>query len=444
MKNNRYIILISVRVLLICLNCFAVFWLISLGNRPVTLILAIITVVIQVIGLVRFHTKAIEGLANYLQYLQQNDTVPKAAVEKVFHGLSMNLNMIHSYLQQSRIREEQQYQFIQAILKQVETGIVVFNTEGKIEIFNQAAKEILGIEGAENITDITAVYPVLKNSFTPDQRTSSPVKIRTRGREYALAFKHTKMKVAEKTLTIISFQNIFSELEESELDAWRKLLRIQRHEIINTITPVTTLTTAIKRLLNRSKSAEGATLSGSQLEDAVKSIDVIEERSLGLIGFIERVKTLTEKPELKKTDFRVFDLAGNLALLFADILKEKKIVFETEVKPVDLEINADENLVEQVLINLIKNAIESIDHDHGTVRLEASSLSKTQVSVKITDNGKGIDKNTMENIFIPSFTTKENGSGIGLSITRHIVQMHNGHIFVRSTPGEGTTFEIIL
>jgi signal transduction histidine kinase len=240
-------------------------------------------------------------------------------------------------------------------------------------------------------------------------------------------------------------QNIKAELEAKELDAWRKLIRIQRHEIINSLTPITTLTTAIKRRFTRGdKRKKLQEITDEHVDDILKSIDVIEERSRGLIEFMERFKGLTDIPGIRTDSFRLNRIITDLAVLFSREINASGIRFITEVVPADMMIRGDEKLLTQVMINLVKNSIEAIRRPGGHIRIRAFINSLNQRVIQVMDNGSGIDESALEIIFVPSYTTKEQGSGIGLSITRQIVQLHKGTIHVRSVPESETVFEITL
>jgi two-component system nitrogen regulation sensor histidine kinase NtrY len=253
------------------------------------------------------------------------------------------------------------------------------------------------------------------------------------------------LRFDNRVIQLISFQNIKPELEAGEIDAWRKLIRIQRHEIINSITPITTLTTAIKRRFKNGEERRSLQeITDEFIEDALNSVEVIEERSHGLIDFMERFKSLTDVTRLKTGLFRMQKLVDHIAILFSREMNAGNIHMKADVTPGNLTLNADEKLLEQVLINLVKNSMEAIQHPGGEIFIKAFRNSQNACVIQVIDNGPGIEKTALESIFVPSYSTKENGSGIGLSITRQIVQLHNGTIEVRSTPGVETVVEIIL
>jgi len=260
-----------------------------------------------------------------------------------------------------------------------------------------------------------------------------------------LAVKTGLLRFNQEAVSLISFQNIVPELEAGELDAWRKLIRIQRHEIVNSITPVTTLTTAIRRRLkkdNKRKSLHEIT--NEDIDDIADSVETIEERGRGLIDFVERFKSLTNIPELKITTFGIKRVTDRLMVLFSKELAERKIMLKAELDAENIMITADEQLLEQVLINMIKNSLDAICEPGGEITIKVFRSTENNIIIQVIDNGTGIGPEAMESVFVPSFTTKEQGTGIGLSLCRQIIQLHGGTIKASSVPGTLTVLEISL
>jgi nitrogen fixation/metabolism regulation signal transduction histidine kinase len=399
--------------------------------------------------MIRYHYRILGDLANFLVFLNEDDSTlsfSEKEVERNFKGLAKNLESLNLKLNTIRLKQEQQYHYLQAIVKQVDTGIITFDRDGKIDLFNQAAKDILEIHTKQNICDVKTLYPELSDFLEPGaQSMNSPIKIRANGTEKILSIKWAALKMDDRIINLVSFQNIRAELEAEELNAWRKLIRIQRHEIINSVTPITTLTTAVKRIFKTGNDRKSIReISDDQINDALKSVEVIEDRSLGLIDFVERFRSLTDIPVLKREWFRLENFFERLFLLFKSDLDHKKAIFRINLMPGDLSVFADEKLLEQVMINLIKNSLEAIHQPHSEISVSARRTLPDKILIQVKDGGTGMDANTLENIFIPAFTTKESGSGIGLSITRQIIQMHKGLIEVHSAPGAGTVFEITI
>jgi signal transduction histidine kinase len=243
----------------------------------------------------------------------------------------------------------------------------------------------------------------------------------------------------------VSLQNIRGELEETEIEAWRKLIRVLTHEIMNSITPISSLASTVNDLVRRPPSAtEGTGSSEPETRiDVIQALETIQKRSEGLLHFVDAYRNLTLIPRPKFRLIRLDELLGRVRRLMDASIREHGIGFEIRVEPETLEIAADPELLEQVLINLLVNARQAVEGRPGariavTARLDA----RGRVLIQVTDNGPGIAPENLEQIFVPFFSTKENGSGIGLSLSRQIMRLHDGTISVHSKPGEDTVFTL--
>ncbi len=254
----------------------------------------------------------------------------------------------------------------------------------------------------------------------------------------------TRFILQNEPLTLISVQNIQSELDEKELEAWQNLIRVLTHEIMNSITPIASLASTANRLLgNASTDLEKYPEIRESFRDVSQAITTIESRSQGLLKFVESYRKLTRipKPEFEIVPIR--ELFNRVVPLMQAKFDERGIRFTQSIEPETLEITADLNLVEQVLINLLQNALDwAGTKPNGEAILSAGMGNAGRPIVQIIDNGPGIQKEALEKIFIPFFTTKPDGSGIGLSLSRQIMQLHHGSISVTSEPGRNTVFTL--
>jgi signal transduction histidine kinase len=258
-----------------------------------------------------------------------------------------------------------------------------------------------------------------------------------------LSIRATQIKIGQRNITLVSFQDIRTELDRKEIESWQKLIRILRHEILNSITPITTLTVAIqRRLKEKSEMKSIGEISEESLADVLHSTEVIQERSKGLLNFIQKYRSLSQLPVPEIETHEVKQIFAQVSLLFQEEFVEKNIHFSSVIEPVDMTIPVDNRLFEQVLINLIKNAIEATGNGGG-IRLEAALKSGIN-EIKVLNKGAPIAEEDLKNIFIPFFTTRKEGSGIGLSLSKQIVQLHGGTISAWSKAGEDTCFTIEL
>jgi nitrogen fixation/metabolism regulation signal transduction histidine kinase len=445
MKTNRYYFTIIIRIILITLNCFILIWFFTETSRPATTLFFLLLLIIQAASLIIYLNRINRDLANFLIYLQENDTslvFSRNRVERNFKNIMTSLNEINQKIHEARLSREEKHQYLKAVVDHLDTGIFSFNRNGKIELVNKAALAIFGLRTFSEVEMLYRKYPPIAELINnPSVYSDSPVKIHSGGKTLDLSIKTKELKIGNEKFKIVSCQNIKPELEERELESWKKFIRVLRHEIMNSITPITTLTLAIKRCFSgNDKQKMPDEITGSDIEVALSAVEVIEERSKGLINFVEKFKSITDLPKPINRVFPISEMFEKIRVLFQSVLYEKKI--QLIIKPNGCLVRADEQLIEQVMINLLKNAVEAINSD-GEIVLEAFGKGNTTF-IRVIDSGQGIEPENLENIFVPSFSTKENGLGVGLSISRQIIQLHHGQISVESQPGFGSTFEIRL
>ena len=247
------------------------------------------------------------------------------------------------------------------------------------------------------------------------------------------------MRSDEKLYKLIAFQNVSEALDETESKAWSKLLNVMTHEIMNSVAPISSLADTLK---NRLQSPEIAnSIESSELEDLELGIDTIKRRSEGLLKFTESYRSLNKITKLDRDKVLVRNLFENLNSLMRPTLEKKNIELEIIMRDPTLAVEADINLLEQVMINLLVNAIEAVkDRDEPRITLSAEVQNNSKTLIKITDNGLGMPPELLDKIFIPFFSTKKTGSGIGLSLCKQIMLLHKGNIQVQSTEGKGSSF----
>ena len=322
-------------------------------------------------------------------------------------------------------------------------GLMVFKEDGSIEIFNGAARKLLKVNRAEKLSDLKEVSETLVHIFE---------KLKSGGRELVrlkigeelvqLSVYAIELNLRGENVKLISLQNIQSELEEKEMEAWQNLVRVLTHEIMNSVTPISSLAGIVEEELKpHVNQDDAAPLSKDQLADIHLSLQTISKRSEGLIHFVKEFRSLTAIPKPRPAQIDVRCLFDELTILHKRDLADRDIQLITSVYPEDLTLSADKNMIEQVMINLLRNAIQSFEEQpEKKIEIKAFVNEKSRPVISIKDNGTGIDPEAMEKIFIPFFTTKKTGSGIGLSLSRQIMRQHQGTLTVKSTVGKGTEF----
>ncbi len=332
-------------------------------------------------------------------------------------------------------------QFFKNIVQHVGIGILTFNKEGAIQTMNTTAKRLLRVDKVEKLDDLREVDNSLVDSF---------LKLKTGGRELLrlkmgdetlyLSLYAIELTLRGEVMKLISMSNIQSELEEKEMEAWQNLVRVLTHEIMNSVTPISSLAGMVEGELEEKLNKSDLILKKEEAEDMYLSIQTIGKRSAGLIKFVKEFRNLTHVPKPNITEVIVKDLLDEMAMLHKKELADHGIAISVDLSSHGLLIQADKTMIEQVLINLIKNAIQAFDAQlEKKIQLSAYD-NEGHVIISVKDNGNGIDADALERIFVPFFTTKKTGSGIGLSLSRQIMRQHGGQITVKSKLGEGTEF----
>lgn len=343
---------------------------------------------------------------------------------------------------QARRERDSDYQFFRNIVQYVGIGLLTFKKDGAVQIINSAARKLLRVNQIQNIRELNDASPTLVESFQ---------KLKTGGRELIrlkigddtvqLSVFAIELTLRGEEIKLISMSNIQSELEEKEMEAWQNLVRVLTHEIMNSVTPISSLAGTVEEELQKQLHHAAYTLTKEELEDMHLSLQTISRRSEGLIRFVKEFRNLTQVPQPQLLEIAIQPLLDEMAILHKKELSDRGIEIIIKTDPPQLTALADKNMIEQVLINLIKNSIQAFDEQADKkIELTAYTSEKGRPIIRIRDNGPGIDPEAMEKIFIPFFSTKKTGSGIGLSLSRQIMRVHEGRISVKSTLGEGTEF----
>lgn len=400
----------------------------------------------QVKLLIEYLDRSHHSIATFLDSIQFDDlsySFKTRSDDPIVVRLHQELNEALLKLRSARSEKNSEFLFYRNIVMHVGIGLIVFRESGKIEIYNSAARKLLKVSRPEFLRDLNEVSEQLVLVFE---------KLRTGGRELLrvqvgdefvqLSIYAIELTLRGENVKLVSLQNIQNELDEKEMEAWQNLVRVLTHEIMNSVTPISSLAGIVEEEIKPHTAEEnGIALTRDQLSDIHLSLQTISKRSEGLIQFVKEFRSLTSVPKPKPATIVVRELLDELVMLHRKEISEKNIEVRISVYPEDLTLVADKNMIEQVLINLLKNAIQAFDdQEEKRIELRAYLNEKSRTIISIADNGSGIDPEALEKIFIPFFTTKKNGSGIGLSLSRQIMRQHQGSLTVKSTVGKGTEF----
>lgn len=417
-------------------------WLLNKGNNyPLALIagLLALTVIISLFGVINSTNKK---LADFLLNIKYDD------FEAHYPGykdpseaqLSQAFNLITNKFRDIRSQKEAQFHYLNNIVEHVDTGLICFDEEGNTLMMNPALKRLLHKSYVPNLRSLEKLDVNLfltLNRLGGGQK--AIVKMNAGQETLNLNIRKSIMSIGNQAYNLFAIQNIRSELDAHEISAWQKLIRILTHEIINSVTPVASLASTLDHMLREKRDFEVETRQEFQL-----AIQTIQKRSESLIDFTRKFRSLATIPSPHFAEINLGDLVQRCYILISPITQEKSIIFHKSIPPQSLLVQADEGLLEQALINLLVNAVEALEGiPKGEITL-ATGKNKMGSYISVRDNGSGIPPELIDQIFVPFFTTKSNGSGIGLSLSRQIVLMHGGNIVVHSSPETGTEFVISL
>jgi len=309
-------------------------------------------------------------------------------------------------------------------------------------LMNDAAKDLLKKPFIDSIAGLTKIDKNLSKLILRLQSGQKELyTLNVDGEVLPLSIIVKELKLENQPLKLVAFQNIKHELEENELASWQKLIKVLTHEIKNSAIPISTLSSVISQMI---MDDQGALKDISQLEqddadDLKNGLTTVEKRSKGLVKFVESYSKLSKLPEPELKPVEVNEILTSIENLMKDEFSQKGIAFKSSYDS-NLTISADQEMIEQVLINLVKNAIHACETvEHPAVALQATKIGSDTI-ISVSDNGIGISRETQEDIFVPFFTTKQDGSGIGLSLSRQIMKAHNGSISLKSEEGKGSVF----
>jgi nitrogen fixation/metabolism regulation signal transduction histidine kinase len=392
--------------------------------------------------------KLIEGTVttssfSSIRFDEVTQTFKNTANDQASHHFCHHLNDSLNKVKNSRKEKDSEYHFFKNIVQHVGIGILTFDEQGAIQIMNSAAKKLLRITKADRLDDLEEVDASLVEVMK---------KLRTGGRELLqlkmgdesvqLSIFAIELTLKGETMKLISMSNIQSELEEKEMEAWQNLVRVLTHEIMNSVTPISSLAGVVEAELESKIKHPEIQFDREEMSDMHLSLQTISKRSEGLIRFVKEFRNLTHVPKPKISTVVVKDLLEEMAMLHKKELADNSVTIAISVYPEDMKLEADKTMIEQVLINLIKNAIQAFDQTtEKSIRLIAF-INDGKPVITVKDNGTGIEPEALEKIFIPFFSTKKTGSGIGLSLSRQIMRQHGGQITVKSKLGEGTEFSL--
>ncbi|HOI87494.1 MAG TPA: ATP-binding protein [Lentimicrobium sp.] len=449
MGFRKFRLYIVTRVLLITANLLILVLLITREHQEVAAAITALIAILQIGSLIHYIERTNRKLTQFLESIRHSDfstTFHDKNLGRSFEGLNRAFNEVIAQFRKNRAEKEEHYNYLLTVVQHVSIGIIAFRKDGKVDIFNNAVKRLLKLTNLKDIHDLSGISdtlpPALLSLKAGDRRL---LKLVVDDELLQLSVYATEFRMRGEEFLLVSLQNISTELEEKEIESWQNLIRVLTHEIMNSITPITSLANTVKEMLI-SETGENVSLNHLDDEDAgniSQALKTISNRSQGLLNFVETYRNLTRIP---RPNFRYFAVKEMFERAHS-LLKPKMDHFQIEctprIFPAELMVTADPDLIDQVIINLMLNAIDAVkEKDNPKISVTAAINSNGRVSIEFADNGYGIKPDILDKIFMPFFTSKQEGSGIGLSLSRQIMHLHKGAISVKSSPESGTIFTL--
>ncbi|WKN32646.1 ATP-binding protein [Porifericola rhodea] len=439
---------IIIRVLLLLASLTALAYIFGRVELFFNHIILIVIIGVQIYELTYYVQRTNREIAKLLLSIKNSDfTINFSPRKNDRHFKELNAacrEIIEAY-KQVRIEKEAQFAYLKLIVKYINVGIISLKDEDEIVLMNQPALDILQTDSFHYWRNLKHSHPgFVQEVELLKENESRLIEVKVNGKIKRLSAHLSSAILLGESYRILTFQDIEQEINQSELDAWHKLIRILTHEIMNSVTPISSLTETMLMLLYHK---EGILKSSNQLndelvEDLAFSLRTIQKRSDGLLGFVEDYRKLSRIPLPQKEILMVEEILESTTQLMRAELKKNNIELSIHIAKEGLVLNADRKQLEQILINLISNSIQAMANNPAP-KLELSAYEEGgQLLIIVKDNGTGISEDKLNQIFIPFFSTKAQGSGIGLSLSRNMMSQHGGKIQVNSVPGQSTSFSL--
>ncbi len=443
---NNFRFQVLYRVVLLGLLVVAFTWLLQ-SAKYVSATLTFSLGVYTLFSLFFYVENTNRKLARFIDAIRYNDFIigfdADNKLGRSFTELNHSIKEVLDAFRVTRQENEETLQFLDILVKNVQVGILTYDENENVGLINTLARRLLAVEEINNLSELSAS----DNKFYQHLRSlpAGANSLYRKTEQLHLAIHTTRIRIRNKDLTLVSIQNIRSELQQNELEAWQNLTKVLRHEIMNSVTPISSLVSTLKEMFEEELSEDdNQPLSKELIGDVNEALQAIENRSHALKNFVNAYRDFTQIPKPVLKSVAMATLFDRIEHLMQAEVKASGCVFKKESDEA-IFLTIDEELVEMVLINLLKNAMEAVrGHVHPTITLRGYRTRDLRCVIEVEDNGPGIIPEALDKIFIPFYTTKQGGSGIGLSLSRQIINMHGGTLTVDTLVGIKTVFKITL
>jgi two-component system nitrogen regulation sensor histidine kinase NtrY len=419
-------------------------------NLFFTILVLFLLLLVQVWDFWRYQSSLIRETKKFLEAARFGDFSTRfelAAKGGVFADLEEEFTLLLGQLKKAKVNQDNQEELLEQILKNINLGIIGINGKKEIFLINEKAQEILDIPPFQKWERLSDRIPELKTLIGDFGFTGRKLwQHHSEGKKTELYIDLQHIILKDETFHLLSISNLFQEVEEKEIAAWHKLIRILAHEVMNSVTPVVSLSETVSSMLlsEHGVAKKLSDLEEQDLEDIREACTTIVRRSKGMLNFVEEYRKLTQLPAPTKEVVSIKTLFEDCITLMQSSAKKQNCLIRYELGQSRLAIHADKKMIEQVLVNLVKNALAAIAKEVDGEIVLSAKLSDQGVIMKVQDNGEGIEEDLLNQIFVPFFSTRKNGSGIGLSLSKNIMKMHEGDLKVQSQEGLGTSFLMLF
>ncbi len=430
------------RVLLLAATLFLMVYLLVAHEMVLSPIVLLALAGLQTYRLIQLAETSNRELCRFLDAIEVSDLSQGFSPRHgdcLFPELAASFTRVFECLSEMKMETEASYRYLHAIVRHLRVGILAFTSEGHVRLANHAVLQLLNLGRLQMLDDVATVCPELREKLESMQPgTGEVVRISVHSEMIQLSIRSVSLRLRREQLMLVSLQNISIELNEKELDAWQNLIRVLTHEIKNSLTPIASLASSVEEILPLDQlENDGTPTAGA--DEVRKALRTIRKRSEGLQSFVDSYRDLTHIPSPEVLTFPIAELIDRVATLMAPRFEERSIGWSSTIAPTGLTIQADPRMIEQVLINLILNSIEAVRSTaRPEISLHASTEARGRPVLSILDNGQGIVPEAIDKIFIPFFSTRKGGTGIGLSLSRQIMRLHRGDLVASSEPGQMT------
>ncbi len=406
----------------------------------------LIILVLQTYFLIQYINQTNRKIAYFFDAIKNEDFTlrfPEKLSVKSLEELNHSLNMLNAMIQDIHLKKQAQEQYYQEIIKQADIGILTFNKKGHILFANRKIEELFDYTPLNHIKQLSQVDAKLYALFAelkPFER--KLIQLTNEREKQQIALKSTTTTMNNEELILVVAQDIHQELDEKETDSWVRLIRVLTHEIMNTITPITSISESVLKYYQTNKGLIPLEeFTEDHIKNTAKGLEVIKEQGGDLMEFVQSYRSFLSLPKPDKSLVSATKLLDKIKILMSQENQNHHISFDIDIKPNDLELFIDEKQISQILINLTKNAFQSLDdQEGGAIKIMAGISRDNKKYISVWDNGPGIPPELIEEIFVPFFTTKNTGTGIGLSLSKQIMHLHGGSMSVISR--ENTRFTL--